>query len=287
MNKEIKRQLILTGILLSLLIGTLALWYDNFMFHSYVNVVDYQYCYGVETEDFMIDGYEFYKKDQVQMHGGARIAALKDHFFLKGDIIQLSLTIDLKDEDYTYTQEYIVKSDNEVCYFEEEETRQQLFDEDFSHMNFHLTITRDKKIVYDQDVALKSQEMVVYNGSNKDYSLQNVYASSSWLKTGSISTTVKGIEKEYPYITMDYLYLKDNGNEDNIDDYERFAHMSGLTKDVLEDTETSVAYYDGTDSLLDKKLICVVSLKKDESQEDMFTFMITLHGTIKAVDVNG
>lgn len=287
MNKEIKQQLILTGILLCLLMGTLFLWYDNFMFHSYVNVVDYQYCYAGETEDLMIDGYEFYKKDQVQMHGGARIAALKDRFFLKGDIVKLSLIIHLEDDEYTYTQEYKVKSDNEVCFFEEEETRQQLFDDDFSRMSFHLSVERAQKTVYDQDIKMTSQEMVVYNGSNKEYSLQNVYASSSWLKTGYFSSTVKDIEKEYPYITIDYLFLKDDGDEENINDYERFAHMNGLTEEFLKNTETQVAYYDGNDSLLDKKMICVISLGKDKSHEHMFTFMLTLNGTIKAVDANG
>ena len=39
MNKEIKRQLILSGILLCMLVSTLFLWYDNFMFHTYVNIV--------------------------------------------------------------------------------------------------------------------------------------------------------------------------------------------------------------------------------------------------------
>ncbi|MFQ7801637.1 MAG: hypothetical protein ACLRHW_19410 [Coprobacillus cateniformis] len=61
MNKEIKRQLILSGILLCMLVSTLFLWYDNFMFHTYVNVADYQYCFKVKMIQSLLMAMNFIK----------------------------------------------------------------------------------------------------------------------------------------------------------------------------------------------------------------------------------
>lgn len=281
LNKEIKRQLILIGILLCMLIATLVLWYDNFLFHSYVNVVDYQYCYGVQTDDFIIDGYQIYKDGQVQKYGGARFMTLKNDFILKNDTIELALVITKGDKEEKFVQKYKVKTDNEVCVFEKEDMKQQLFEEDFSNVSFHMSIQRKKKVIYDEDLDMKSQDLLIYNGSNKDYSIQNVYVGKKWLKTGDFSSTIKGIEKQYPYMSVDYLCLKDQGNAEDINDYERFVHMQGETVDFLENNHEQSAFYDGLTSLMDKKIICVISLKEDESQDNMFTFMIEISGTMK------
>lgn len=278
MNKETKRQLILTGILLCLLIGTLTLWYDNFKFHSYVNVVDYQYCYGVSQEDFMVDGYQLYKKGHVQKFGGARLIALKEKLFLKGDVV--TLTMNFAKQDESYKQKYVIKTDNEVCFFPEE-TIDHISEEDFSSISFSLNVQRKKKSVYNQEFKMDSQELIVYNGSNKDYSMQNVYMGSNWLKTGNFSSTIDGIAKTYPYMSIDYLCLKDQGNVDNIDDYERFVHLQGQTTDFLAGQGIQSAFYDGEGSLLEKKMICVISLSQEENDTQPFTFMLDLSGTMK------
>ncbi|MFR7592549.1 MAG: hypothetical protein ACLUVC_13995 [Longibaculum sp.] len=284
MNKEIKRQLILTGILLCLIISTLFLWYNNFHFHTYMSVVDYQYCYAGENEDLMIDGYEFYKKDREQKNGQARIMALKDQFLLKGDQIKTTFILKEDQEEYQFQQKIDVKSDNEVCYLNLMETTQQLYNEDFKNAQLHIEIIRDKKNIYNEMIDMAIQNLVIYNGSNKDYTIQNVRVTPSWLKTGYLSSTDKNIDKKYPYMIMDYLYLKDGGREEDINDYERFAYVKGKTKDILDGKMEQIAYYDDQGSLLDKELRCVVTLSTDEKQSQPYTFMIELHGNIKVVD---
>lgn len=279
-----KRQLILSGVLICLLVSTLFLWYDNFQFHTYMNVVDYQYCYAGENEDMMINGYEFYKQGQVQKNGQARIMALKDQFFLKGDQIEVAFVMEKGKEEYRFEQSIQVHTDNEVGYLNLIDTTQQLYEEDFRDAKMYVKIVRKEKVVYDKDVTMKKQGLVIYNGSNKDYTIQNVRVTSSWLKTGNLSSTVKNIEEKYPYITMDYLYLKDNGQPENINDYDRFAYVKGKTSDILNGKLENIAYYDEQGSLLEKELRCVVTLSTDEKQSQPYTFMIELHGNIKAVD---
>lgn len=285
MNKEMKRQLILSLTLLCLIVATLFLWYDNFMFHTYVHVADYQYCFNGNNNDFMVDGYEFYQHSHNQKHGGARIVALQNQLLLEGDeVMTVFEIVNKQGEEFDFKQQYTIKSDNEAFRLDEEETTQQLSQSDFVKTTLQIKIIRDDKDIYNENITMNANDIVVYNGSNKNYAISNVYVTKSWLKTGDFSSTIKGIDKKYSLITIDYLYLKDNGNETNIDDYERFAYINGSTKDIMNNSLYSSVFYDGEGSLLDKTLACVVTLSQDENTEDAYVFMLSLHGTIKVVE---
>lgn len=287
MNKEIKSQLLLSVVVLSLLVCTLVLWYDNFVFHTYKNIADYQYCFAAENDDIMIQGYEFYKDKNGQSHGGARIVALKDSFFQEGDQVELTFSLmPSKDREFVYTHKYNIKTDNEVSFIDMQETKEQLFTEDFKNASVKIVITRDQKNVYEKELEALDQILVLYNGGNKDYTIQNIYVSKSWLKTGDFSTTRKNLANKYAYFTIDYLYLKENGNPEKIDDYERFVYINGKTKDLIDGKIKQSAYYDKLDSLLEKELICVVSLGNDEKNVNEFTFRINLAGSIQEGENN-
>lgn len=284
MNKEIKRQLILSVVLLCMLILTLFFWYDNFIFHTYVNTSDYQYCFMGNNEDLSINGYEFYKDRDEQSHGGARIVALNDRFFLAGDQVLATFVIKNGKEEIRYEHQFNVKSDNEVLFMNTEKTQEQLSDDELKDVSLEIVVKRDGGNVYEQIVPMNRQQIVVYNGANKNYALQNVYATASWLKTGDFVSTDQQIDKEYPYMIIDYLYLKENGNADNIDDYERFAYVKGKTKDILAGKNKTAAFYDDKGSLLERELRCVVTLTKEDTATEGYTFMLNLKGAIKAVD---
>ena len=285
MNKEIKKQLILSGTLLCVLLLTLILWYNNFLFHTYADVASYQYCFSGENDDFMVEGYEFYQSDSVAKHGNERLLALKDQLILKGDTIQTTLSFqNQKNKTLTYQQEYKVSTDNEACFFLEDETKESLYNDEFHQIQMQIQVMRDDKKVYDETIHMKQNHIVAYNGSNKDYSIQNVYISSSWLKTGTFSSTIKGIAKKYPYMSIDYLYAKDNTTTVDINHLERFVLLKGKTEDMLSNKIQQTAYYDEKGSLLDKPIYCVITLDKDDQFQNPYTFMIELHGTIKVVN---
>lgn len=287
MNKEIKRQLLLSIVVLGLLVATLVLWYDNFVFHTYRNIADYQYCFVAENDDVMIQGYEFYQDKNGQNHGGARILALKERFFLAGDQVEITFSLtQSKDTEFVYMHKYEVKTENEVSYLDMSETKEQLVADDFKNATLRIVVTRDDKTVYENDLEPINQVLVLYNGGNKDYTIQNVYVGKSWLKTGDFSTTHKNLVNEYTYFTIDYLCLKENGDPDKIDDFERFVHINGKTQDLLSGKIKQSAYYDKADSLLEKDLISVVSFGNDEKNINEFTFRINLSGSIQEGENN-
>ncbi|MEG0367501.1 MAG: hypothetical protein RR585_11745, partial [Coprobacillus sp.] len=129
-----------------------------------------------------------------------------------------------------------------------------------------------------------SKELIEYNGGNKNYTLQNVYVTNTWMKTGQLSSKVKNLAKKYPYMTIDYLSLKTGGQSDNINDYDRFIYIKGKTQDFLDGKLSQTMIYDGEGTLLDKKMICVIALSDNEKQQNPFTFKIDIHGNIKAGD---
>lgn len=287
MNKEIKRQLILSAGLIFMILLTLILWYQNFIFHTYIYTSDEQYCFQGEDEEWIVEGYEIYVNNQSQIYGHARFMPLAKQLLHKGDILSVDFMYqDQQGHDYSLNHSYTVQTDNEVCLLDEKETEQMIQGEIINpHIN--IKIKRDQKNVYEKDIDMVLQPLTTYSGGNKDYMIQNVYVSDSWLKTGDFSSKVKNIEKEYPYMTMDYLYLKDNGDEDNIDDYERFAYLKGKTEDFLNHQMKESAFYDEEGSLLEKDLRCVISFYKSEEYDDPYAFMLNLHGTIKVVDNDG
>lgn len=256
MKKETKKQFILSVVLLSLLLGTLYLWYGDFYFHSYSVIDDYEYAYEAKNDVLSIQNYEFSKHQNLQVNGGARIMALQDNFFIQGDIVDIEVKID----DTIFKHSYTVQSENEVFILPTQQTDIKLSDNDFKHVSLYVKVTRNNETVYSQELAMKKQELSIYSGSNKDYMIQNVYVSDSWLKAGDFTTSDKGLKKKYSQITIDYLYLKDNGNRDNLDDYERFLHITGSIDDVLSGKLNHGQFYDDKGSLLERTIICVVTL---------------------------
>lgn len=274
MNKEVKKQLILSFVLLALLMTTLFFWYPNFVFHTYVETLDYQYCLSGTNDELAIDGYEIYQDGKTQGYGHARMISLKPDFFQKGDDITLTLVLS---DDVQLTQSMTVENDHDVIIMQEQKTDQILQEDDVQKAQLQVEIVRNQKEIYSQSITMKNQDMLTYTGANKDYSLTNVYVTSSWLKTGIFSSKNKDIAKEYPYMIVDYLYLKDQDGSEDINDYERFVYMNGKTEDFLTNQMKNIGYYDGEESLLDMNLCCVITLMKEENDTNPYTFILPLN----------
>ncbi len=274
MNKEVKKQLILSFVLLALLMTTLFFWYPNFVFHTYVETLDYQYCLSGANDELAIDGYEIYQDGKTQGYGHARMISLKPDFFQKGDDITLTLVLS---DDVQLAQSMTVENDHDVIIMQEQKTDQILQEDDIQKAQLQVEIVRDQKEIYSQSITMKNQDMLTYTGANKDYSLTNVYVTSSWLKTGIFSSKNEDIAKEYPYMIVDYLYLKDQDGSEDINDYERFVYMNGKTEDFLTNQMKNIGYYDGEESLLDMNLCCVITLMKEENDTNPYTFMLPLN----------
>lgn len=284
MDKLVKRQLALsTGLLLIVLI-TLMAWYDNFIFHTYIDQKQYQSYYQGVNEDIQIEGFEFYQNPQGSYLGNGRVMSLKNDFFLKGDRVRFSFVNETSQKDaVSFQQDHTIQEQNEVCYLELQKLDQKYEFDQVNQLTLRIQIERKNKVIYDKNMTMDKVELMTYTGSNKDYTIQNVYATSSWLKTGVLSFDEK-ITQEYQYCTVDYLILKENGQPDDLDDYERFAYISQKMTDMKKTPQQEAYFYDQADSLLDKDIRCVITLKKDETDQQPLVFTIDLHKIVKDGD---
>ena len=277
MNKEIKRQFMCIGILLCLLVGTMFLWYRNFIFHSYVDRVDYLYSYSLQDDDFMIDGLQATRKSNVSSFGGGRLLWLDNQMKANDEVI---LTYHVNDK--SLKQKVKVKANTQMLSLNVIDPQEAFDDVGPAWFEFDIQIMRKGKSIYQKSAQLHRDEVVHYTGNNKHYSLQNVFVTPSTLKTGDFYTTDPSLFEDYPFITIDYLIHK--GDDVQINDYERFANVSGKTEDILENQHNTLSYYQGEGSLLDYDMICVVTLYKSTANDDKFSFAIQLEPKSKVVE---
>ena len=95
MNNETKKQLYLSVFLLAIMMTSVFMWYENFVFHTYIKQVDFQnYFYG-SNNDVLINGYELCQDSQSAYYGNARILATNEGMFKKND--NVTFTVELTD----------------------------------------------------------------------------------------------------------------------------------------------------------------------------------------------
>ena len=123
MNKEIKKQLILSFVLLTFVVMTLFFWYQNFIFHTYGEKIDYQYCLYAQNDEWQIEGYEFYQKGKTQGYGHARMTPLQPQLLKKND--EMTVTLHLKNHQ-PLIQTIKVQNENQVLFLENK-TGQNIF----------------------------------------------------------------------------------------------------------------------------------------------------------------
>lgn len=274
MNKEIKKQLILSFVLLTFVVATLFFWYQNFIFHTYGEKVDYQYCLYAQNEEWQIAGYEFYQKGKTQGYGHARVTPLQPQLLKKND--EMTVTLHLKNHQ-PFIQTIKIQNDNQVLLLENQ-TGQNIFSEkDLKNVQLQIEVKRQKKSIYNQTLSMQKQDIMTYTSANKDYTLTNVYVTENWLKTGVFSSKDQDLAKEYPYMIINYMYSHEQNHEVNINDYERFVYLKGKTEDFLNDQVEGIGYYDGQGSLFDMQLCCAITLMKSEDDLNPYTFTLPLN----------
>lgn len=273
MKNENKKQLILILVITSMVFFTLLNWYPQFKFHTFTKPDVTQYFMKAENEEFRIEGYEFLYNEK-QYYGSGRIHVLKDNMILKNDKIELSF----ENNDIKYNHEIKVKKSGEIINIPMEDSKTVINQLEEGTLN--IKITRSKKVIYEESLEFKIDPFVIYNGISKDYMIQDIYMTSSLLKTGTLHTNIKDLHKEYPYIEIDYI-VSDNEAYDYNEDL-RFIHLNGKTEEFLENENIYTEYYT-EGSLLDKHVVCVVSLLKSEDDKEPFVFKLDLTESVKEV----
>lgn len=268
MDKEMKKQLVLCGMLIFLISSTLFLWFDSFSFQTYTKITDEQLCYSYYDDSLKIDGYELFYKNESLQTGGARIVGLD---VKKNDKVIVKAIIN--EEELTFNQ--TVKTDNQIVYISYKDIKEKINITDITNIPLSIEIQRNKKKVYSTDIELNKVELKTYTGSNKDYSISNGYLTDSWFKAGYFHSIDSNLYEKYPDMTMDYTYYKD---EESLE-YTRFIHIIAKTEEFLNGL-TEVYYFDEENSLKDKDIVVYITLKGEKE----FTFKIDLKPTLNEGD---
>lgn len=269
MKKETQKQLLMSLVLIALISLTLWLWFDSFSFQTYTKILDEQLCFYFKDEELKIDGFELYHKNEIIQAGGARIEGLE---VLKNDQLYIECQIKTK-KDIVLKYEVKIEKDDQVIYLDHQNIR--LSDlKDVQSMKMKILNKRKKKEIYKNEILLKQSQLKTYTGSNKDYSLSNAYLGDHWFKGGYFHCIDENFYQEYPKMIIDYMYLKENGDVENLDDYQRFMHLENQTKKFLDGYND--VYFDEDDELKNKDICAIITLVGEKE----FVFRIDLKPTI-------
>lgn len=267
MNKEIKRQLLMCGILIIMISLTLVLWFDSFSFQTYTKITDEQLCYSYQDETLQIDGFELFYKNELLQTGGARFSGLP---VLKNDHVSIDVKMT---DDLVLNYKKTIKNNNEIIYLDYQQIEENIDIQNILEIPMSIKINRNNNEIYNEDIQLNIMELKTYTGSNKDYSISNAYLGNHWFKAGYFHCIDSHLDEKYENMIMDYAYLKDEN------EYTPFIHINGKTKEFL-DGLTQVYFFDEQDNLKDKEIVVFITLKG----EDEFTFRINLSPTINEGD---
>lgn len=273
MEKKFKEQLIISILFVAIVISSLYFMYPIFSFHTYDEVVYYDYLLTVNDDHVALENFEIYKNESISSLGGGMLY-IEDETLWHGEN-ELKVRIQgIDQEGRTIENQYVLSKNQKeysLAYATKEFTKKDKENKITNIVDAKITMqTMADKEVYSSKLAV--MPMHTLSGSNKEYRIENAYVSEFVMRLGKLSVNSE-IEKKYPNISLEYRYVKDKTK----DEYVVFKKVIGQTKEYLKLNTSDVYYQDKKDgSLLDKDLSVVVILSNDK---DEYVFSIDLQVT--------
>ena len=144
-------------------------WYDNFVFHTYANVNEFQYVYGGENNTLGIEGYELYKDGTLQVGGGARIVSYENDFIKMGDVLYMTVTMESEiGDEVVLNHEYKVSADNEVIYIGYDSIDYEIPKDAFEDVSAIIRLERSGEDVYQELIDFNETPMKIYSGRSEE-----------------------------------------------------------------------------------------------------------------------
>lgn len=267
--KKYKYNLLISSILMIIVSITLFYMYDNFVFQTYNEVVYYDYLLSGNSKDITVSNVEIYCTKNTFLLGNGNII-VKNNIVNYNDIdAKLVLNNNQKKAEYSIDLKKI--NDNDLEFSVELVT-----DDDIK--KYPHVVTDAKLIIRtvnndNYEVNLDIQPLQQLDGIDKEYKIENASIGDKLMRLGSLKTIDKKILKEYPMVSLEYRYLKDNNlSKDNDDNYIVFKKISGKSIDLVN-KDNYGAFYLEKGSFKDKELSVVVIFSNDVNK---FAFAIDL-----------
>ncbi|MFV0395777.1 MAG: hypothetical protein ACK5LC_15550 [Coprobacillaceae bacterium] len=274
MKKDKYKQLVITIIFTTIVLGTLYYMYDLFSFHTYNQRVYYDAVANADTEIFTLENYEIYQDEKVTNYGNA-ILQIKDSNKLieklpntnMNDTLNVIITIKFNtnnsSKEVEVVKEYaITLEENGIFVLPEEEiVNKKLKFATITTAEIKI-VNNDSQITYPLDIT----SMTPLKSASKEYRIETASISNNTLRLGKL---VAGYDMadSYDTISMEYRYMKDNnGDVNDIDNYVVFKKVSGTIEEYVNTKYHGTYVYDGEDAFEDKKISVVVILSKGEEE---------------------
>lgn len=281
MEKKYKHQLIVSILFLGLVVVTLFTLFPLYSFHTYDEVVYYDYLLNETSKDITLENFEVFKDEKNSSIGGGTLVVVNPSLFSEGQVLKVVVNANDNNQQ-TITSEYTMTySQNQSNYF------LYAYKKVFTNEDIESKITNITQATitfYDQqeakvyDAILKVKPLAKALGANKQYRIENAYVSEQFMRLGKVATNTK-IE-EYSTISLEYRYLKDKKKEE----YVVFKKVTNDISDYFDAKEIPVYYHNKDEgSLLDKELSVVIILSNKDTKKE-YVFAIDLE--IEKVGVN-
>lgn len=273
MDKKYKSNLIITLICTMIVMTSLYFIYPNFQFHTYGTVTYFDYLLSYQDEQISIKNYEICKDEDHFQCGGGTLTLNQPSQFVDHQEYQCLIMVE-DNEGKTYTLEHsfiYIDQQNEYILDNIEEINQF---HDIQRASFEI-INQDNQILYKHTLEVIAVESIY--GANKEYRIENACLSPYYMRLGYLTTTNHDIIKEYPQVSLEYRYLKnDKADENDDDNYVVFKKISGKSKDLVNKKYYDSYIQDKEKGDLTKKKLSVVVIFSKENSDQTFVFKMDL-----------
>ncbi|MBM6930334.1 hypothetical protein H5999_04625 [[Clostridium] spiroforme] len=271
MKKKHQSNLLITILFTVVVSLSLYFLYDIYSFQTYGTITYYDYLLSIDSKECQLSDFKLFKDQSNYYCGDGKISFTAVERIQDGE--QCTLSFILKSDGKQYRIDYpVVYEVNHTYTLENNETAKSLkkVDEVRFEMKADDTVVLTKKV--------KMHAIQAIYCFNKEFRIENACISEDFMRLGYLTTTNKEIIKEYPMVSVEYRYVKDESQDEEDDDnYIVFKKISMPSKDYVNVSNYETYEHDSQSrgSLLDKKLSVVVIFSNDQKENYTFKMNFT------------
>ncbi len=273
MNKKSRMNLIVSLICTCLVVCSLYFMYDVFSFHTYGDVQSFDYVLSLNNDQIKLNGLEVFNDNKILKMSDYSLS-LENLMLKEQQNYQVIISLnDIKNKaSHQIINQFTYSNGQSKIRFQQQSLQFDITD----LSKAYIQIKCDQEMVYQHALNLIPTKKLL--GSNKEYRLVQSCVAPYDMKLGYLTTTNKDIIKQYPYVSLEYRYLKNKKkSKDNDNNYIVFKKISGLSKDIINNKKYQYYHQDKELGRLDQKdLSVVVIFSKDNGKTFVFKMDLSL-----------
>lgn len=272
MDKKHKQHLLVTLVFTLIVITTLILMYDGFVFQTYGKVVYYDYILTGKDNQLKVDNIEVYCDSEDFYVSDGRI--IYNDVSLIGESSPTVRLLFYGENGQKLSYEFMLSdyNQNNLVYQTQGISKKKKDVKLKDVKSAQLELEVNSKV--EKEIDLKITPVEQLEGSDEGYLIENACISNSMMKLGSLKSRSDDMIEKYPTVSLEYRYLKDKkGDKSDNDNYVVFKKITGKSIDLVNGNDYGIYNLDD-DSFENKELSVVVIFSNDN---DKYAFSIDLN----------